>query len=698
MKFSLMWCVFGFLFLLPLASGANVVQLHVSAQGDDAASGAADAPLASLAGARDRLRALRRTTGLPAGAVVTFAEGTYPVRQAIAFAPEDSGTAEGPIVFQAAAKAKVVISGGRRIEGWHQEGDFWVTTVPDVQKGDWSFSNLWVNGQRRQPARSPNATHPWGDDPKESDTFNAAGPVMVKNAQTGKQEKSSTKFTYHEDDIQKWASLEDAVFVTYHSWATSLMRLKSIDREKKIVEFTGPARWPYGRWQPDQRYFIEHLFEGLDQPGEWYLNKKAGQLYYYPFPGEALEHAEVIAPVAQQLLKLTGTPEAKEYVEHLQFKGLNFQHTEFPIAAEGHSDAQAAFRVHAAIETLGVRHCVFENLNLSHLGNYGLWFRRGSQRNVFRRSEIFDLGAGGVRIGEGGSPALPSEAAEYNVVDNNFIHEGGRVFRSAVGVWIGRSSHNEVTHNEICDFRYTGVSVGWSWGYAESSAHHNQISDNHIHHIGLGQLNDMGGIYCLGISPGTVLRGNVIHEVISHPRLYGGWGLYTDEGSTGILMENNLVYNTTTGGFHQHYGRDNRVVNNVFAFSHGPQIIRSREEPHNSFTFQRNIVYYDNGQLLGSTWKNGHWTLDHNCYWDTSGKPLLLTGRTWQQWQAEGHDTHSVVADPRFAGPKSGDFHLPADSPALALGFVPWDYHQAGLYGDPEWVEKAKQSEKLKGR
>jgi hypothetical protein len=652
---------------------SKTMHLRVSPKGE----------LKSIADARDTIRELRNQS-VEQSFIVDIAAGEYFIEEAIEFLPQDSGTEEHPILYRAEKGKDVTIHGGRAIQGWEKEGDLWVADIPLVREGQWTFSSLWVNGERRQPARTPNPLNPWGDSPPDSDFFHTAAPVIEGDA------KSSTKFIYQEGDIQDWSSLEDAVFVTFHSWATSLTRVKSIDREKRIVEFTGPARWTYGRWQSDQRYFVEHLFEALDQPGEWYLNKKTGKLYYFPMPGEKIRKTTAVAPVAQQLLKLTGKPEAGEYVEHLHFEGINVQYTEYSIAPEGHSDAQAAFKVSAAVELLGARHCSFNKVSIKNVSNHGIWLRRGSKHNTVRHCEITDLGAGGVRIGEGGSPATPDEATEHNVVDNNFIHEGGRIFRSAVGVWIGRSSHNTVSHNEICDFRYTGVSVGWSWGYAESSAHHNRITDNHIHHIGLSQLNDMGGIYCLGISPGTVLSGNLIHDVISHPRLYGGWGLYTDEGSTDILLENNLVYNTSTGGFHQHYGRDNIVRNNIFAYSHGPQIIRTREEEHSSFSFENNIVYFNTGQALGSNWRNGKWTIDHNVYWDTTGQDIQFSGRSFEEWQAQGNDVNSLVADPGFVNGQAGDFRLKPDAAALKIGFKPFDFSQAGLYGDPEWVAKPK--------
>lgn len=669
--------------------------LYVAPNGNDAWTGrtadpaqdATDGPLATLAGARDKIREIKSRDGLLDAITVYLRGGVYPITEAITFSAQDSGTGDSPITYASYEGEIPVIHGGRRIEGWRQEGPYWVADVPEGTAG---FSALWVNGERRTPARTPNATNPFGDYPTDADFFFAAGQVMEKDAE-GKEVKSNTRFKYKEGDIPQWESIDDAVFVVFHSWATSLLRMKSLDTTNQIIEFTGPARWPFGQWRGDQWYYVEHLFEGLDQPGEWYLARKEKKVYYIPFEGEDMAQAEVVAPVARQLILLEGKPGEGAFVEHLNFAGIQFQYTEYSLPPEGKSDAQAAFTLEAAVQAVGARHCTIRHCTVRNVGGYAVWFRTGCQDNRLERSELYDMGAGGVRIGEGGDPATEEGAALRNIVDNCYIHQGGRSFREAVGVWIGRSSYNQVTHNEICDFRYTGVSVGWSWGYAESSANHNNIDYNHIHHIGLGQLNDMGGIYTLGIAPGTTLRHNVIHTIHSNPKLYGGWGLYTDEGSTGIQMENNLVYDTQTGGFHQHYGRENIVRNNILAYSRTGQIIRSREEEHLSFSVERNIVYFNNGQVIGITWKNGNWKMDNNCYWDTSGALLDFAGRDLAAWRAEGFDLNSIVADPLFVDAEHGDFRLKPDSPALKLGFVPFDFAEAGLYGDPEWVAKPRQ-------
>ena len=188
-----------------------------------------------------------------------------------------------------------------------------------------------------------------------------------------------------------------------------------------------------------------------------------------------------------------------------------------------------------------------------------------------------------------------------------------------------------------------------------------------------------------------MLRNNLIHDVLAIR--YGGWGLYTDEGSTDIVMENNVVYRVKDGAFHQHYGRENIVRNNVLALSATKgQIIRSREEEHSSFTLEGNIIFGEKTVPLGGNWCNGNYTLRRNLYWNTDPASLLFPGDlTLAQWQARGHDAESVVADPRFVDAAQFDFRLRSDSPALALGFRPIDLSSVGLVGPSEWTELPQQ-------
>jgi len=203
-------------------------------------------------------------------------------------------------------------------------------------------------------------------------------------------------------------------------------------------------------------------------------------------------------------------------------------------------------------------------------------------------------------------------------------------------------------------------------------------------------MSDMGGVYTLGPSKGTTVNNNHIHHVYSYDYYgRGGWGLYNDEGSSDIVMENNLVHHVKTGTYHQHYGRDNIIRNNILAYSMDGQIQRSRIEPHISFIFSRNIVLWKDSPLLGRAATDDKVTFHHNLYWRDGGKPVDFNGLTLEQWQAKGKGEGSLIADPMFRDPQNGDFRFRRGSPHRKIGFKPFDYTKAGVYGDREWVTLA---------
>jgi len=595
-------------------------------------------PVRTLAEARDAARAERRA-GRTGTINIQIRDGVYYLSETLALAGEDSDT-----VWEAAPGTRPLISGGRVISGWKKgAGPVWTADATGPE-----FHQLFVSGRRAQRARTPNYGY-----------FRIGGPSP---------QDSPVRLHFRGSDIKKqWAERGDVEVIALLAWADFRMPIVSVDEAAHVATLTLDPR-PSNK-EADARYYIENAPDALDAGGEWYLDRKTHTVSYWPMPGEDMRTETVIAPALVQLVRMDGA-------RHVTFRGLQFAHADWTMPAQGYADTQAAFPAPAAIEATNVLDSKIERCTIGHSGGYAIFFGRGSKRNQVLASELFDLGGGGVRLGE--PRQFPDDADQNyeNVVADNHIHDLGLVYAPAVGVWALQSGRNQIVHNHIHDLFYTAISVGWTWGYAENQSKGNVIEYNHLHDIGKEVLSDMGGIYTLGVQPGTRVRNNLIHDISSFT--YGGWGIYPDEGSSEMLIENNIVYNCKSAGFHQHYGRENIVRNNVFAFNRENQLMRTRAEPHTSFFFERNIVYFNQGRLLGSNWTDGRFTMDNNIYFDTRTTDIRFAGKSFDEWKAAGHDAKSIVADPLFVNPANYDFRLRPGSPALKMGFQQIDMSTVG--------------------
>ena len=668
----------------------GVVEFFVSPSGNDRWSGRlaapnarkSDGPFGTVAAAQRAIRRLKGQKPLDRPVRVYLRGGRYELEVPLAFTSRDSGTPLNktwhgqlvmpwaPVTYCAYRNEKPVLSGGRRITGFKAEKlngrTVWVAAIPEVKRGEWSFRQLWVNGARRARTRLPREGFFTVDRLVEGDE-NKENPWG----------KGQSRFFYKPGDLRQWHNLSDVELVVYSFWIDSHAWLKEVDEAKCLVTLDRTTRTNLGgEWgEQGARYVVENVFEALDTPGQWYLDRPSGKLYNLPLPGERIASAEVIAPVLDRIATFEGESLEEKPVEEIQFEGIAFAHTEWQMPPEMSASAQAAHEVPAAVSLKNARNIGFKHCTIAHVGTYGIECTAATRDVTISCCRIVDLGAGGVKVWHG--------CRRTHITDNE-IGDGGHIFHAACGVLIGQASGNRVLHNRIHNFDYTGVSVGWLWGYRESDGYGNLVEWNHIHNIGRGKLSDLGGIYTLGVAPGTRLRFNLIHDCYS--RGYGGWGIYPDEGSSYLLIENNVVYNTKTGGFHQHYGRENIVRNNIFAYAATGQLVRSRLEEHVSFLFERNIVVFDQGELWQGNWSDERAVLRDNIYFNEKGGAILFPPKnpkakrkaTFRQWQQRGLDAGSRITDPKFVNARKLDFRLKKDSPVLKLGFIPFDLSAVG--------------------
>jgi hypothetical protein len=659
-------------------------KIYLSPAGNDINPGTIDKPLATLTAARDKAREYKKINTTGQSVEVIALEGEYFMFQPLQLTSEDGGKMDSPLVFRSETGAKAVFRGCVKLAGFERVNDkLWKAFVPQVAWYNSYFEQLYVNGRRAVRARTPNTGFHFVK--KVTETVLEKGDGRYPELAIQKIETDSTDAecfkSFTSDDFR------DALIIFYHNWDNTRKRITGFDKNYSSVYTAGEGMKPWNPLNNKTRYIVENVRSALDAPGEWFLDR-SGYLFYIPQEGETIENTSFLIPVLKEFITIEGDRSSGKNAENIRFENLVFEVAGYQTPANGNEPAQAAAPVEAVVNIDYADNIRFQNCEIAHTGTYAFWFRRACSNCSVFQTYMHDLGAGGVKIGETVIRPDLNEITNNITIDNNIIRDCGHIFPCAVGIIIFNASDNKLTHNEIADLRYSGISAGWVWGYAASPSKRNMIEFNSIHHLGWGELCDMGGVYTLGASEGTTVSNNVIHHIYSFD--YGGWGLYTDEGSFGIVEENNLVYECKNSGFHQHYGKENIIRNNIFAMNIRAQLQATRVEEHLSISFTNNIIYFDRGSLLSSNWHKFNLLTDYNCYWDTRSKDVRFAGLSFTDWQKAGKDTHSVIADPLFVNPALFDYHFKRLSVAKKIKFVPFDYSRAGVYGSEEWRKLAE--------
>lgn len=645
---------------LMFVSSLAAATVRVEVEGKDSGDGSAGQPLASVGAALEAARKVKAAN--PAEPVVVeFGNGRYELAEPLRITPADSG-----VTLRARSAGQAVLSGGVRLTGWQADvrrPGFWTIQIPDVAAGRWYFHQLFVNGQRAQRARTPNEGY-----------FQTAGVLG---------DQSPVTLPFKAGDIKpEWAQWPDARLILLMKWTDLQVPIRAVNTAANIAQLSGGPR-PYWMDEPDARYWVENVPDALDAPGEWYLDRSNGRLSFLAPEGVNPNRDVVVAPRLRELVRIEGDVKNGRAVSGVTFAGLTFSDADYEAPADGMISPQSAVPMRGGFRATHAVDCRVEECTLANFAGYGVDLGRGTQRWKFVGNTVRDLGAGGIRIGEPGDrqPSAFDACHSHEVTDNEIVRLG-RLFAPGCGVIIFQSGTNQVAHNHIADLFYTGISVGWNWGYEATPCRANVIEFNLVEQVGQGRLSDMGGFYTLGPQPGTVIRNNLFRDVQSYR--YGGWALYTDEGSTGIVVENNVAYRCKDAGFHQHYGRDNVIRNNLLAWNENHSVMRTRVEEHRSFWFTNNIVIAKSGALLGGNWDGAthqFWS-DGNVWFDTRyGADVArysFAGQPWSAWQARGQDPHSVIADPLLVDPERPELGLKKDSPAFALGYRQIDLSTVG--------------------
>lgn len=629
-------------------------------------------PLASIEEALARVRDMRRF-GAKQPVSIRIIDTEYFIAQPIVI---DGGLSDVTIL----PYTSCAIIGGVKLTGFAKD---YFNGAPCVSKdvsalldnGLW-FTDLYFDGGRAQFTRFP-----------ETGTLS---PERVENEST--QLKAGSKwFIAKRDDfanIMKFSNLRDAMVSYNHYWVDEHSPIEDFEEETGKITFQYPSTYTIELTHPASalRYYIENVPEMFGAPNQWYLDRETKKVYYIPGSDEKIT---AYLPLANNIFIISGTADQK--ISGITIRNFTLRCTRGDKICEKMEYASVGQSVNngfGVIEAAYTDHFTIENCKICNFGVHAIVLKNGCSNTLIQDNVISDGGAGGITV-NGGAYGSPVAEHTYGCrIENNVIAHCGRRYLCGCGILIMHAYDSTIARNTIFDLYYSGISCGWVWGYGDSICRGNRIVQNHIYNIGQRKLSDMGGIYLLGKQQGTIVSGNRIHDVESLH--YGGWGIYTDEGSSYITIEKNICYSVSCNCFHQHFGSMNTVRNNIFALAAEEPVKMCKVELHTGAIFEHNLLITDARPVYRLGYREEEagavylMAANNNIVCDLSGAPatvLCINGRnyTLKEVQAQyGIEDNTKELDPQFADITSGNFSLPPASPVFQTGFEPIDTKHIG--------------------
>lgn len=674
--------------LIPSMLSAQVT-FYVSPSGNDQLTGKSesavpgDGPLATLQVAVDRVRSDFLKTGGKEYKII-LREGIYFVYDPIEITPADRFT----LSIEAYPGEKPVISAGKKITGWKKGKvngkNCWKVNLPEVKSGDYYFRQLFVNSNRAVRPRLP-----------VTGFYEVEDPLLAKTGTQTEQYENAARdrFIFKAGDIKNWKNLQDVNVMVLHYWQEDYLPIKEVNMEKREVIFNAKSYMSFLLAHPahgvgNAWYYVDNIFEALDSPGEWYLDRPAGDLYYIPKPGEKINETEIYAPVSSQVIRITGNSEENKYAGNIHIVGLGFRHNEIVWIAHYGTGNNFGNSGPAMISFSFARDCSISECDFTNLGEYAIEIQDKSERIYITGNNFSDMGAGAVKM---------KDCSNIYVTDNE-IQSGGRIFHGAVALLANVTKYCRFLQNHISDFYYSGIVCS---AYRNNpGCYDNLILKNHIHNIGQGWLSDMGGIYVPGLQPGMKISGNVIHDINS--AVYGANAIYLDDHAQHIIVEKNLLYKTNKA-IVNFKGTENVIRNNILAFG-GLSVLRRASsagvEEKNIASIYKNVILVNNTcvhrtQFDVPLFEPGYWS-DLNVIWNYGneelkveqpvkyGKPSIFA--SYNEWvEKTKNDLHSVIGDPLCKDPMNGDFTLSPGSIVYRLGIDPGTFEDVGPRPKAEW-------------